>query len=219
MRNVFIRVRLNRINQIMFRITVLYFVFSGLLTIFFGEILPVKTSIGTIAFVSGSLLTTSFALAIRLFLVQYHKKTLRVHFQSESHFAVSLPFRELCSDILIWIFLGSLLGILTGGYWWTNWKASLQLLGSSLMVGLMVGIFNFLQMEKYLILFCKERGGIPGTGTSRIKISIAAKITLLLWSIIAVAAVFVGFMVFDEISDMISSCAVFGIVKGDHLGS
>jgi len=191
----------------MLRISVLYVIFSGLLTAYLGEILAPQESIGKITFAGTFFLVTGLALSTRLLLLRRHEKTLEVPFQKDPQRLISLPFRELRSDLILWILLGSVLGALIGGSWWTDWKTTLQLLCSSLMIGLMIGALNFLQMEKDLILFSREHGGSIAIPQSQIKISVAAKIAVLLYSIMAVAAVFIGFMVFDEASDIIGKCA------------
>ena len=191
----------------MLRLAVLYVIFSGLLTAYLREILPGELGAGGIAFVVTFCLAIGLALSLRLFLATRHQRALRIHFQKEPDKTVSLPFRELCSDLVLWVLLGSVLGVLAGGPWRTNWKMTLQLLCSSLLLGLMMGVLNFLFMERDLIVFSREHGGRSMIPQPQTRMSIAFKITGLLYSIMALAGVFIGFMVFDEASDLLRTCA------------
>ena len=104
----------------MLRISVLYVIFSGLLTVYLRETLPVQATTGTITFVCTFLLAIGLALSCRLLLARRHKRTLSADFQKEPRAVISLPLRELCSDLVLWILLGSFLGVLSGAPWWTN---------------------------------------------------------------------------------------------------
>ena len=200
----------------MLRIAALYIIFSGLLTAYLREIFSSEISIG-INFLSTFCLAAGLALALRVCLLRRHKKTLNIHFQEESQRLVSLPLGELCSDLILWIFLGCVLGFLTGAPWWANWKTAIQLLFASLMIGLVIGAFNFLDMERDLILFLREHTIRVPIHQSRIKISVASKITLLLYSIMAVAVLFIGFMVYHEASDMVGRCANVSLPRLDRI--
>jgi len=189
----------------MFRIAAQYVIFSGLFTAYLSEILPVQARIGKITFLCTLVIVTGLALSLRLLLLRFHERLLRVHFQKEAQTVFSLPFRELCFDVVLWVLLGSVLGILTGGAWWATWKTAVQLFCSSLMIGLVIGAFNFLHMQRALIFFLREHDGSIAVPQPEIKMSVASRITLLLYSIMAVSALFIGFLVFDEASAIVGN--------------
>ena len=184
------------------RIILLYLVSSGFLVFYSREISSVLAAIGNKRFISAWLLAVGISLCFRILLLRRHQKYLSADILNDEKLS-SLPLRELYSDVGLWILFGPLMGALTGKLVWNDWKTGLLLLFCSLMIGIVIGAFNYLDMEKALINFLRTQPRARPMRRPRMKISVASKVALLLYSIIGVSVTFVAFMMFDEASSLL----------------
>ena len=109
-----------------------------------------------------------------------------------------LPLRELCSDAGVWGLAGLVVGLVLALFQSGDLKTTVQLASLSLMIGLVIGAFNFLEMERALIFFLREHPGMQALPRPEIEMSIATRLTYLVYIMILASSIFIWGIIFDE---------------------
>jgi class 3 adenylate cyclase len=144
------------------------------------------------------LVIVGLTLPIRLLILRRHRRLLTpAFFRSEKSF-FALPRSEFLADGAIWILNGILIGFFMHYFRGVPVLSGIISLVGCLVLGLLVGILNYLEMEKEVIGFLRES---PTTIAvhPRLALSVTRKTTILLVFMMVVSSLVIAALLFGNI--------------------
>ncbi len=171
---------------------------------FYGpEVSPILESIGAVPTLGCWLFATGLSILLRGWLLRRNRSRLIIAFLRNERSFLSLPLAELSYDVIVWV--GN--GLLTSGFLWIlygiTWQSGLEMAFGCVACGLLVGVLNFLDMERDVVKFLQEQVATPKIELRSPLLPVASKFTFLLVTVMVVSGVVIGFMLIDDIRSLV----------------
>ncbi len=182
----------------------LYLICACLMAFYGPEVSPILESIGAVPTLGCWLFATGLSILLRAWLLRRNRNRLTTTLLQDERSFLSLPFTELSYDVIVWA--GN--GLLTSGFLWIvygiTWQSGFEMAFGCFACGLLVGVLNFLDMEKDMMKFLQEVADPPKINLKRPLLPVASKFTFLLVTVMAFSGVVIGFMLIDDFRSLVN---------------
>jgi adenylate cyclase len=180
----------------------LYAICTCLLTFYSAEVSPVVASRGILASLTCWIFSACLGIVLRVLLFRQNQRRMTIAFLQQERSFLTLPLAECCSDVVVWFGIG----LLASGFMWfyysVTWQSSLQMTFACVACGLLVGVLNFLDMEREVMNFLVKQLDASNFKPRSPLLSVASKFTFVLVIVMIVSGVVIGFMLLDDVRSL-----------------
>ncbi len=195
-------------DPVVANILVSYLTCACLLALYSPEVSPVLAEVGYPTSIIGWIITTSISILFRLLLLRRNRERIATDFLKNHEAFLSIPSSEIRSDALVWTANGlcgsGVMSVLYG----ISWQSFLEITFGCAACGILIGILNFLDMEREVTLFIQAHQDASVVPPQRPVLSIPIKFSFLLVTAMSVSAVVIVFMWLDDIRSLKESLAL-----------